>query len=82
MPLYDFTDGETVFEKRMSISEKEQYLKDNPNISSYFGTGYSNIPLIDPVALGIRRPDKGFQEVLQRIHKHTAGSKLDQTSRI
>lgn len=81
MPLYDFIDGDTIFEKRMSIKEKEQFLIDNPNIKSYFGNGYSNIPLIDPVVLGIRRPDTGFREVLQKIHSKTPGSQLDKTTR-
>lgn len=81
MPFYDFIDGDTIFEKRMSIKEKEQFLIDNPNIKSYFGNGYSNIPLIDPVVLGIRRPDTGFREVLQKIHSKTPGSQLDKTTR-
>ena len=34
MPTYTFEDKETgeVFDKLMKISEKEQYLKDNPNL--------------------------------------------------
>jgi hypothetical protein len=74
MPLYDFRNKDTgeVFEKFMSISAKEEYLKENPNIESMLGTN----ALIDPVRLGIRRPDQGFKEVLQRIDEKTAGSKL------
>ena len=35
MPLYDFRNKDTgeVFEKFMSISAKEEYLKENPNMS-------------------------------------------------
>ena len=80
MPLYDFRNKETgeVFEKMMSISAKEDYLKENPNIESVLG---SNM-LIDPVRLGVRKNDAGFKEVLQRIHEKTPGSKLNTFSKI
>lgn len=79
MPLYDFRNKETgeVFEKFMSISAKEDYLKDNPNIESMLGMN----ALIDPVRLGVRRADNGFKEVLQRIHEKTPGSTLNKTSK-
>jgi hypothetical protein len=79
MPLYDFRNKETgeVFEKMMSILAKEEYLKENPNIEPMI-TGLN--PLIDPVRLGIHRPDQGFKEVLQRIDEKTAGSKLKKFS--
>lgn len=79
MPLYDFKNKETgeVFEKFMSISAKEEYLKENPNIEPVI----SGLPsLIDPVRLGVRKPDQGFKEVLQRIHEKTPGSQLKKTS--
>ena len=34
----------------------------------------------DPVRLGIRRPDNGFKEVLQKIHDKTPGSTLKSNS--
>lgn len=79
MPLYDFKNKETgeVFEKFMSISAKEEYLKENPNIESMLGIN----PLIDPVRLGVRKADNGFKEVLQRIHEKTPGSTLNKTSK-
>lgn len=78
MPLYDFKNKDTgeTFEKMMSISAKEEYLKDNPNIESVLGMP----PLIDPVRLGIRKTDSGFKEVLQRIHEKTPGSQLNKTT--
>ena len=78
MPLYDFKNKDTgeVFEKMMSIAAKEEYLKENPNIESVLGMN----ALIDPVRLGLHRPDQGFKEVLQRIDEKTAGSKLKETS--
>jgi hypothetical protein len=79
MPLYDFRNKDTgeIFEKFMSISAKEEYLKDNPNIESMLGMN----ALIDPVRLGVRRADNGFKEVLQRIHEKTPGSTLNKTSK-
>jgi len=79
MPLYDFRNKDTgeVFEKFMSISAKEEYLKDNPNIESMLGMN----ALIDPVRLGVRKADNGFKEVLQRIHEKTPGSQLNKTSK-
>ena len=65
-------DTDEVFEKFMSISSKEAYLKENPNIEAVLGMN----ALIDPVRLGIRKPDNGFKEVLQRIDEKTAGSRL------
>ena len=79
MPLYDFRNKDTgeVFEKMMSISAKEEYLKENPNIEPMLSAN----ALIDPVRLGVRKTDAGFKEVLQRIHEKTPGSQLNKTTR-
>lgn len=81
MPLYDFKNKDTgeIFERFMSVSSKEEYLRENPNIESVVT---SAPPLIDPVRLGVRRPDNGFKEVLQRIHEKTPGSQLNKNSNI
>jgi hypothetical protein len=34
----------------------------------------------DAVRLGIRRPDNGFREVLQKIHEKTPGSRIKDNS--
>jgi len=80
MPLYDFKDTNTneVFEKFMSIADKEKYLQDNPHIKSVLSTN----PLIDPTRLGVKKHDNGFKEVLQKIHARTPGSQLNKTSNI
>lgn len=80
MPLYEFRNKETgeVFEKMMSISSKEDYLKENPSIESYISGAPS---MIDPFRLGVRRTDQGFKEVLQRIHEKTPGSQLNKTTK-
>jgi hypothetical protein len=81
MPRYDFKDKNTgeVFEKIMKIAEKEQYLKDNPNMESHIGTA----PAIgDSVRLGVRKADNGFKDVLQQIHQRTPGSNLNTIANI
>lgn len=76
MPTYDFRNKDTgeVFEKVMKIAEKEQYLKDNPNLESYIGRAPG---MADPVNLRVRKADNGFKEVLQKIHSKTPGSQLN-----
>jgi hypothetical protein len=80
MPLYEFRNKETgeIFEKFMSIASREEYLKENSNIEPVL----SAPPLVDPVSVGVRKPDNGFKEVLQRIDKLTPGSKLKSTTNI
>lgn len=79
MPLYEFRNketGETV-EKMMSISAKEEYLRENPHLENVLGMP----PVIDPVRLGVRTTDQGFKEVLQRIHEKTPGSQLNKIAK-
>lgn len=80
MPLYEFIDTKTEerFERFMSISSREDFLKENPHIHPIL----SAPPLVDPVSIGVRKPDQGFKEVLQRIDKLTPGSKLKSTTNI
>lgn len=65
MPLYDFRHietGETI-ERQMKISEKDDWLKENP---MYAQTILGAPGIGDPIKLGIRKPDQGFREVLQK----------------
>ena len=64
MPLYDFEDTKTgeQFELQLKISEKDDFLKANPNLKQLIGT-----PMIVGGVDGLRKPDEGFQEVLQKI---------------
>lgn len=75
MPTYNFRNKDTgeTFEKFMSISAREQYLQENPNIESLI----SGAPMVcDPVRVGVRKKDSGFKEVLQKIHSRAPGSQL------
>ena len=80
MPTYDFKykGSEEVFTKVMKIAEREQYLKDNPDVEVVLTAP----TLIDPVRLGVRKIDNGFKEVLQKVHEKTAGSALNRTTNL
>lgn len=64
MPLYDFVDTDTgeVFELMLKISEKDEFLKANPNLKQKVGA-----PMIVGGVDGLRKVDDGFNEVLQKI---------------
>lgn len=75
MPTYSFKDRDTglEFEKFMSISAREKFLKDNPHVEPVI----NGAPMVaDPVRVGVRKSDSGFKEVLQKIHERTPGSDL------
>tara|TARA_X000000950_G_scaffold286298_1_gene394778 strand:+ start:1660 stop:1905 length:246 start_codon:yes stop_codon:yes gene_type:complete len=78
MPTYEFQNiktGET-FEKFMKISERETYLKENPDIEQRIS---SVRPVIDSARLGRMKPDQGFRDVLSSIkqNKSYTGNKVN-----
>lgn len=67
MPTYSFRNKETgeVFDKFMKMSEKEQYLIDNPIMESVIGN-----PAMVYNSSG-KKPDAGFRDLLKDIRsKH------------
>jgi len=79
MPTYTFRNKNTLeqFDEIMSISAREEYLKQNPHLESVI-----TAPSIgDSVRLG-RGRDSGFKDVLQRIHERTPGSDLKKMNAI
>ena len=67
MPTYIFRNKNTeeVFEKFMSISARDQYLAENPDIESVIGAPAFNYSSVDA------KPDAGFRDVLKEIRsKH------------
>jgi hypothetical protein len=73
MPTYDFLNTETgeEFEAFMSLSAREQYLKDNPNIQQVHLGAMS---IVSGVSITGKIPD-GFKEVLSKVaenHKQSA----------
>jgi hypothetical protein len=77
MPTYDFRNKETgeVFEKIMRISEKEQYLLDNPQLEQTI----TSAPAVAGDHIVIKK-DTGFKEVLQKIQSRAPGNDLHKTS--
>lgn len=85
MPLYDFqcTECETFFEVSCKIAEKEnphacpscQSTKTEPRFISAPRLG-------DSIALGLNQHQRGFKEVLNKIHKRAAGSVLNKTTEL
>lgn len=81
MPTYTFRDKDTgvVFDKMMSIRERETFLKDHINLESIIAQAPS---IGDAVRLGVRTTDNGFKEVLSKIHNANYKSNLsDKLSR-
>ena len=73
MPVYSFRNIETdeVFEETMKIAELEVYLKENPSIKQIF-TKFPSV--VDSVRIGIRKPDRSFNDVLlkaKNAHKYS-----------
>ena len=64
MPTYTFIDEDTneEFDLQLKIAEKEDFLKANKNLKQVIGA-----PNIVSGVDGLRRPDEGFNEVLQKI---------------
>jgi hypothetical protein len=66
MPTYSFRDKNTedVFDKFMKMSEKDQYLSDNPHLESVLTTAGVGRELTSKM-----KPDQGFRDVLREIKK-------------
>lgn len=67
MPTYTFINNDTgeSEDHLMSLSEREQFLKDNPNYSQALTT-----PVIgDPVRMGVTKTPDGFNQLLKHAKK-------------
>lgn len=85
MPLYDFecTQCNTTFEVSCKISERENP-HSCPNCSSTQNERrILSAPKIgDSIALGLNQHQRGFKEVLNKIHKKTPGSAMNRTTEL
>lgn len=85
MPLYDFqcTECEHVFEVNCKISEKGN-VHECPNCKSSKTESriFSAPRRGDSIALGLNTHQRGFKEVLNKIHKRTAGSAMNRTTEL
>lgn len=80
MPTYDFRNKETgeIIEKFMRISEKEQYLTDNPHLEQVL----LHAPQVNADPISGNQHRRAFKEVLNKIHNGTAGSTLNKTTEL
>ena len=80
MPKYAFRNTKTgeIFDEMMTISAKEQYLKDNPHIQQMV----SGINIVSGVAGTSYRQDSGWKDNLSRIAEaHPQSNLAKQTLR-
>jgi hypothetical protein len=68
MPTYNFLNNETgeEFTEFMGISEVEEYLKNNPNITQLVNEAPG---LVSGVSM---KPDQGFRDLLKDIKKNNS----------
>lgn len=85
MPLYDFqcTDCEHIFEVSCKIADKGNP-KQCPNCNSFKTESkiFSAPRQGDSIALGLNQHQRGFKEVLNKIHKRTSGSAMNRTTEL
>ena len=76
MPTYDFKNKKTgkVYEKRMTIAERNQYVKDNPHLEQMI-----TFPKIVSGVDGLRKPDDSFRDILRNIDKKHKGGRKGNT---
>lgn len=80
MPTYTFRDDSgKEFEITMTISERDQYVKDNPTHTQLI-TGAPMVASAHRMTNTKVGGNKGFKEVLNNIHKRTPGSVLNKTT--
>lgn len=67
LPLYTFINKDTGEERdeMMSVSERDEFLAQNENFTQKL-----SVPsFVDPVRLGVTRPDNGFKEAVQKVQE-------------
>jgi hypothetical protein len=64
MPTYTFVDNATgeYFEEFMSMSDLDDYVKNNPNVTQTIGA-------VNLIAGVPKKPDDSFRDILRRIKK-------------
>jgi hypothetical protein len=64
MPTYTFVNNDTgeYFEEFMNMSDLDEYVKNNPNVTQTIGA-------VNLIAGVPKKPDDGFRDILRRIKK-------------
>lgn len=80
MPTYSFRDKTTgeIFDKILRISEREQFLTDNPNLEQVL----LYAPQVSTDSLSGNQHRRAFKEVLNKIHSKTVGSVMNKTTEL
>jgi predicted nucleic acid-binding Zn ribbon protein len=80
MPTYSFRDKTTgeIFDKILRISEREQFLTDNPNLEQVL----LYAPQVSTDSLSGNQHRRAFKEVLNKINSKTAGSVMNKTTEL
>jgi len=75
MPIYEFKNKKTkkIHEEFFSWSEREAYLKANPNMEPVMAQ--TNVG--DPIRMGHVKPSGWFRDKLKSIKKHNPGSNIN-----
>ena len=75
MPTYTFINKDTneEFTTIMSISERDEFLEKNPNITQQLATP----AFADPVRMGVRKIDRSFNDVLLKAKSAHKGSTIN-----
>lgn len=85
MPRYDFQclDCSTVFEVSCKISEKDKPHNCPTCDSTATESRFFSAPRLgDSISLGLNQHQRGFREVLNKIHKRSAGSVMNHTTNL
>ena len=80
MPIYRFRDDTTgdEFEETMPMSDREDFLKKNPNYSQVF----TSLNIGDSVKLGITKPPPEFMKgVVGRMQESIPGNRLKENGK-
>lgn len=73
-PTYTFVNKKTgeEIEQFMSMSEREQFLKDHPELEQTI----KSVNIVDPVSIGVKRPPVDFQKhVLSKVKEMPGANK-------
>lgn len=76
MPTYTFVNEQTGEEWTdfMTISQREEYLKNNEHIKQVI----TSAAICDPTRVGVTsKPDNGFRDVLKKIKRNFRGSSIN-----
>jgi len=75
MPIYEFRNKKTkkVHELLMSWSAREAYLKEHSELEPVV----SQTQIVDPIRMGIKKPDGWFRDKLKAIKRNNPGSNIN-----